>query len=578
MTAEGLTVARVLCDASGPDRAFDYLVPASLADRVDVGAIVRIDLHGRRLGGWVVALNPGDSPQHLVALRSMSGIGPASDVVSLTEWAAHRWAGRRSIFLRAASPPRVVRAVGAARWTGLCPEPRSPATSRLLTAGGGVLRLPPATDVVPSIWSAVALGPTLVVMPGVDDVAILAGRLRRGGVSVAVLPDEWERARNGVDVTIGTRTAVFASVPNLAAIVVLDEHDDRLQSESSPTWHAREVALERGRSAGLPVLLVSPVPSPEARLGRVLEAPPRAREVNGWPHIDVVDPSDHDGPTAGRVSSALLAEIRNEDRRVLCVLNTSGRSALLACRSCRSLARCERCEATLVQMSDGTLHCRRCGSDRPAVCAACSAASFINLRRGTAGFARELGAATTRPIVLLEGDDAVPWGSGRDDVAVVIGTEAVLHRVHHADTVVFLDIDAELFAPRFRAGQYVASLFARAARIIGDRRGGGRIIVQTTRVDHPTLVAFAAADPGAAGDRETSARRDMALPPFGAMAVIEGAGAHEFVASLPDTVAVGGDGDRWQVRAASWEVLSDALEQGQRPTRSRLRVAVDPAR
>ena len=103
-------MVRVLPDVAGIDRSFDYLVPSELEDRVSVGARVRVVLHGRRVGGWVVA--DGVTPPDGVALRPItmvSGLGPAADVVELAGWAAWRWAGRTGAFLSTASPPRAVR-------------------------------------------------------------------------------------------------------------------------------------------------------------------------------------------------------------------------------------------------------------------------------------------------------------------------------------------------------------------------------------------------------------------------------------------------------------------------------------
>jgi primosomal protein N' (replication factor Y) (superfamily II helicase) len=79
---------------------------------------------------------------------------------------------------------------------------------------------------MPTMLAAVGRGPTLVVVPEHDTVALLATRLRRAGVSVAIVPDDWAAAAGGVDVVIGTRTAAWAPCPDLAAAVVVDEHDE----------------------------------------------------------------------------------------------------------------------------------------------------------------------------------------------------------------------------------------------------------------------------------------------------------------------------------------------------------------
>lgn len=572
------TIARVLCDRSGPDRAFDYRIPADLAHRVAVGSVVRIDLHGRRIGGWVRELDPVDaSPaEELLPIQRVSGVGPDDVVCELAEWAAHRWAGRRSQFFRAASPARVVNAVGASSYSGVKPEPRSPATTGLLDGVGGVLRLPPTSDVLPSVWSCLQRGPVLVIVPGVDDAAILNSRIGRAGVTTALLPHEWHRAAAGVDVTIGTRIAAFARMPELASIVVLDEFDERLQSESSPTWHAREVLSERAHRAGIPLVLVSAVPTPEGLEGREVAAPPPTREKAGWPDLVVSDLSEGDHRSVGRLSSAVIHELRDTSRRVLCVINRTGTSRLLACKGCRELATCEQCESLMSQPGDDELFCAKCGSRRPLLCTQCNGMSFSNLRPGTGRLVKELAAAAGRSAVLIEGDAQPEWSSGSTDV--LVGTEALLHRVAHADTVVFLDIDGELFAPRFRAGEHVLELLARAARVVGRRGDGGRLILQTMHPDHELLKAVGRLDIAAATEAERMHRQALSLPPYGAMAVIEGESAGDFVASLPDTVRVGGSGDRRQVRGSTPDVLADALAVGQRPAKGRLRVAVNPNR
>lgn len=416
-----------------------------------------------------------------------------------------------------------------------------------------------------------------MVAPGVDDATILKSRVARAGVTTALLPHEWARAAAGVDVVIGTRTAVFARLPKLGSIMVVDEHDERLQSEASPTWHARDVAGERARRSNIPLILVSATPTPEALHERAIEAPSREREIAGWPEIVIADLSNTDSAPGGRLSSVVIEELRNPSRRVLCVVNRKGTSKLLACRSCRELATCERCESVMSQPSDDLLSCAKCGSERPMTCLNCHGMSFLNLRPGAARLVKELAAAAGRPARVVDAGTEPAWSSG-PEVDVLVGTEAVLHRVTHADTVVILDIDSEVSAPRFRAGEQTLSFLARAARLVGRKADGGRLIVQTRQVDHPLLAAMSQVAPGDATELERYQREQLGLPPYGAIAVIEGAGAADFVQSLPDSVRVGGNGDRRQVRATAPDVLGEALAMGQRPAKGRLRVAVNPSR
>ena len=576
-----MTLVRVLPNVTGLDKEFDYLVPDRFTGRVELGTIVRAPLHGRRVGGWVTAVDPTDEAVPGEALKEITGItgrGPDGSVIELADWAATRWGSRRRHFFVAASPERAVAALPSARRSGSAPEPRSPAATGILAGadGCGVLRLPPSADPLPAILSAVARGPTLVVVPEVDAARLLAARLRRAGPSVALVPDEWAAAAGGVDVVIGARTAAWAPCPGLAAAVVVDEHDEALQAEGSPTWHARDVVVERCRRVGAGWLLVSPVPTLHALgLGRLVH-PPTDRERRGWPIVDVVDRSGDVPWKRSLVTSELIRHLRDHDRRVVCVSNTTGRARLLACRSCRALARCERCDAAVAMDDDERLRCPRCDLVRPLACRECRSSAFANLRPGVTRLREELEAAAGRPVVAITGGEPGP----PPDADVYVGTEAALHRVGRTDVVAFLELDAELFAPRFRAAEQTVALLARAARMVGPRPGGGRLVLQTFSPDHEVVRAVVLGDPGRVTGPDAERRRMLGLPPFGGLAEVAGAGAAEFVASLrgTDGIAVGGGPDRFVVRSADPWTLGAALRAATRPPGSRLRIAVDPPR
>jgi primosomal protein N' (replication factor Y) len=568
--------ARVLPNVTGLDKHFDYLVPDRFAPLVTIGTIVRVPLHGRRVGGWVTALGEppevgGVDRESLKEITAVTGAGPSADLVDLAEWAGVRWAARRRHFLVAASPERAVRQVAGAQRTGRVVEPRSGATTSLLTADGGVLRLPPTADPLPSVYSAAARGPTLVVVPALEQVRTLGARLRRAGLSVAVVPDEWASAAGGVDVVIGTRTAAWAPCPGLAAAVVIDEHDEALQSESSPTWHARDVVVERCRRAQVPVVLVSPCPTVTALHWRPAVRPPASRERGGWPIVDVVDRSDQEPWRRSLLTSTLIAHLRDHARRVVCVINTTGRARLLACRRCRALARCERCEGSVALDDAGVLVCGRCGATRPAVCRECGSSAFANLRPGVTRLAEELTAAAGRTAITVTGADTDP----PPEAGLYVGTEAVLHRVPTADVVAFLDFDREVLAPRYRANERAMALLVRAARVVGPRSRGGRILVQTLLPQHEVIRAALVADPGRLAERDAVSRQALGLPPYRALAAVSGVGSDEFVASLDGVEVAGGDA-HYVVRDDDWTTLGTALLGAPRPRGSRLRIAVDP--
>ena len=565
-------VARVLPDVAGIDTEFDYLVPEPLAPAVRVGSMVRVNLHGRRVGGWVTAY-PVDPPEGvtLKPIVKVSGWGPPADVIALARWAAHRWAGRVAAVLTSASPPTMVTKVNVPLVRGYVTLGLGGPPSEFARADGvTVVRIGPGADTLPVVLGARERGKVLVVTPSVAAARLLGARLRRGGASVALYPRDWAQVAAGVDIVVGARAAVWAPMPQLDAIVVLDEHDEALKEERVPCWHARDVAIERARGASVPCVLVSPCPSLEALAAGRLITMSRNDERAAWPIVEVADLSK------GVISEALARHIRNGDR-IVGVLNRKGKARLLACAVCATLARCERCSAAVGQDDAGNLVCQRCGTVRPAVCLACGASRFKVLRPGVTRVRDELEAMAGEPVVdvtATNDDEMLPT------TRIFVGTEAVLHRVAETDVVAFLDFDDELLAPRYRADEQALGLLARAARVVGGRTEKGRVLVQTRLDSHEVIDAALHADPGRLVPVTRARRQELGFPPFRAMAEISGAAAPAFIDALgaPIHLTIDGPSDgRWLVRASDTETLADALATVPRP-QGRLRIEVDPLR
>lgn len=589
-------------DVRGLSRRFDYLVPPTARQRVAVGTEVRIDLHGRRVGGWVTDVDvepvPGVPLRELAKVR---GAGPSAEVMELAEWAAWRWAGPLSAFLRAASAPAAVTTLPAstdpprALALPLQADERRMLDEALSVPTASTLRFAPATDRYPLIASAVSRalcsspGPrsVLVVCPGVVSARRLAARLRRDRLPVALLADDgpataqaaqWAMAAAGGSTVVGARAAAWAPAPGLALVVVVDEHDESMQSERSPTWNARDVALERARRSGVPALLLSPCPSLEALEVSRLVVPDRSVERGGWPVLDVADRRDEDPATASSLISPQLAHLLSEGGRVVCVLNRAGRARLLACRSCGDLCRCEVCGASVGQNAAADLVCRRCQAVRPAVCASCGSGALKVLRAGVGRMRDDLAAMVGEPV-----DEVTALSGDAPSTRVVIGTEAVLHRMSRADVVAYCDIDQELTAPRFRAAEQALALIARGARLVGGRAGGGRVLIQTRLAEHPVVQAALHGDPGRVSDAERALRSELRFPPVTAMAVISGDAAPPYAEALGASQAefglevIGPLEGRWLVRAPDHSTLADGLARVARPP-GRLRVEVDPLR
>jgi primosomal protein N' (replication factor Y) len=570
---------RVLPDVSGLNRAFDYYVPDDLdGPPIQVGTIVRIVLHGRRTAGWVVGVDM-DPPEGvtLEPILKSSSVGPGEEVVELAQWVASEWAGRWSAVLTTASPEPFVRSVPARVSKDVSVGPASGLDVLFDGEGPRIVRSAPASDRFEIVREAARRGPAIVVAPDLKTAGAYAGRLRRAGVRTHRYPEDWAGGFEG-GVVLGARSTVFATVADLASIVVIDEHDDALANERNPTWHARDVAIERSRRANIPCLLVSAVPSLAALTSTSdVRLPDRNTERAGWPRMHVVDRRDEDPGRAGLFSVPLIRRIRS-DGRVLCILNRKGRAVMLACASCGELVRSQSGDELMVEDDEGLI-ANRSGEQRPRICLACSGTKLKRLRLGVSRAAEELSILLREPVGEVTGSSA--GGEGLDH-RVVVGTEALLHRVAVAETVAFLDFDNELLGSRYRAAAQAMTLLLRAATIVGSRTAGGTVLVQTRMPDHRVLRAASRAQPDIFTSEELDLRARAGLPPHGGLALIKGAGSEQFVAPLEgrlDLEVVGPDRDgNMLVKGPDRRSVAHALSTLPRPKQSRVSVWVDPVR
>ena len=581
----GRRIVRVVPNVSGVNKTFDYLVPESLKN-VKVGSIVRVELQGRRVDAWVIdeVVRPG-----LIKFKDVISLlseGPSEEVVQLSQWAAQRFCGPVRAVLSSASPSLRIKKLGtrhsgAARKSGQRGVVAE-AEELFDNQRGGVLVWPAPRPLRPVLESGISRGRTLVVTPSVGFARTIAQALRREGLSVALMPDDWQRAAEGVDVVVGARSAVWASIPELKSIIVLDEHDERLQDERSPTWHSRDVAIERARALGIPCLLVSPLPTVSATHWAGSQAVRFVEPASGdWPSIEVVDPysdlGDEEKPQFGLLSSRLIEVLRDKSKTVVCILNTKGRSRLLSCKACKAIIRCEKCDAAVIQNEEGILECNRCGAHRPATCQSCSSNALALLRKGVAKMRDEIEKAALRQVVELSAETTVAANAAS---LVYIGTEAALHRVSSADVVVFLDFDNELFAPTYRAGEQAWTLLIHATRLL---KGSSKalIVLQSQDASNTQYTDFVSPDPQLLIEREQKKREVMQLPPYAAMARVVFADPTFNPADWAHCKLVFSSSVKtaeFLVRAENDEALSQGIAQLRDELSTRFRCYVDPMR
>lgn len=570
-------------DVSGIDKVFDYVVPQNLIDRASVGCRVRVDLHGRRVSGWVVSLGPHDPSTHLLELSrlsplvSVSGAGVDPGLVDLTRWVASHWWGPWRAVLTSASAPRSrINAPRPSRGRGQAPgdDAVSVASGVLREDGGGLLVVPPAESALHAVARWAAEGPVVVVCPTVHMAVAGSASLRRRGFTTALVPDDWEKAAGGVDVVIGARSSVFAPCPGLTGVIVIDEHDELLHEERVPNWDATSVAVERARRAGVPFMATSAVPSLRSRK-HFEHRTRKTGSASGWPRVSIVDLDDV--PVKGSLlSSELLSAVTDESLTTVCVLNVKGKARMIVCKSCRSMQTCADCASLLTQSDDGILTCPRCGHEAGRVCGACGRTSFVVPRAGASHLRTEVEASTGISVVELTSESDDDWTKGR----VFIGTEAVLHRVRSADRIVFADIDRDLGAPRMSATQEVLALIARAARIVGPR---GSLVVQTRQPAHRLMRALGSDDVAGALDAlaggELASREALELPPFAVVVRVTISDGRDIAdAGRFEGVETARDGDGHLLRSTEWGRLDLAIAALRSHFGTAVRVHADPLR
>jgi len=541
-------------------------------------------LNGRRVGGWITSVSrygEGDDSgvplDRLMPIVSVSGLGVEPDLIPLTKWVSERWWGTWRSVLSSASAPRMRERIVHSRRTrshDIATDAVSIAAFDLFQSGGGLLVVPPALSSLAVVLRLACVGPVLVICPSQKMASMGAAFLRRKGLSTALVPDEWDSARGGVDVVIGTRSGVFAPCPDVAAVVVIDEHDELLKEERSPAWDATAVASERARLAGVPFICTSAVPSAQSL--HVLSGHVHHVEAeNGWPRIVVVNLSDIP-VSQSLLSSELLDAVGTSGATTVCVLNTKGKARLIVCKSCRHVQACPTCASLLTYDEDNNLWCTRCQEMHGGVCLACGRSSFTVPRGGVSQLVSQIQASTRNPVIEISSDSPDDWSKG----TVFIGTEAVLHRIPTADTVVFADIDRDLGAPRMTGAHEVLSMIAKAARMVGAK---GTLVIQTRQVENPLIDALSQSDVSAALQKwieaDTAQRRAMTLPPFGALARVSVTAPRSITEiSLPAGVNTARDDDAYLLRAPFRAELDTAVALLREEFGTAVRIHIDPYR
>ncbi len=393
----------------------------------------------------------------------------------------------------------------------------------------------------------------LVLVPEIALTPQLAGRFRaRFGDEVALLHSglsdaerhaEWLRLRRGdARICVGVRSAVFAPVQDLAVVVVDEEHEGSFKQEDGPAYHARDLAVVRGKLEDAVVILGSATPSLEtldnARRGRYrkLELPARIDD-RPLPRVELVDlrrlrkPGRDLAPTllSPRLAGALEETVRAGQQAIL-FLNRRGYETLVVCEACGEEARCTECSVSLTHHARrGALLCHYCGrAERmDARCPTCGGARF-GVGVGTEQVEEAVRAAVPGARVARLDRDAVASADdtaavlarfARRDLDVLVGTQMVT-KGHDFPGVTLVGVvlaDTALALPDFRAAERTFQLLTQVAGRAGRGAEAGQVLVQTFNPATRAVSCAAGHDYATFAEQELGERRRLGWPPFSRM-------------------------------------------------------------
>ena len=415
---------------------------------------------------------------------------------------------------------------------------------------------------------AIVLVPEIALTPQTVDrfLARLPGRVAvlHSALAAAEAADQWQRIRDGeIDVVIGSRSALFAPQPDLALIVVDEEHEwTYKQTDPAPRYHVREVVERYCRETGAVAVFGSATPDlltmQRARVGqyRLLALPQRVRRVRPedytsplqavpLPSVEIVDMREELHAGNRSIFSASLRsgvqEALDAGDQVMLFLNRRGASVLV-CRACGDAHTCTRCSVPFTyHATDNRVRCHKCGREQapPARCPTCGSNRLRPMGAGTQRLEIEVRKQFPQARPLRWDRDTTRGRHGHEEILdrfrrgeanVLVGTQMIAKGLDlPAVTLVgVVNADLSLRLPDFTGPERTFQLVTQVAGRAGRGPAGGRVIVQTYAPDHYAITAAAAHDYESFYEAEIAARAPFDYPPLGRLArLVFAAGAAE---------------------------------------------------
>lgn len=391
--------------------------------------------------------------------------------------------------------------------------------------------------------TAIMLVPEISLTPQVTNRFI-----SRFGQQVAILHsglsdgekyDEWRKIESGqARVVVGARSAIFAPLENLGAIIIDEEHEATYKQDSNPRYHARDVALLRSSYNKAVVVLGSATPSLETRAraskgvyGR-LTLNQRANPLAQVPTVEVVDFRDHIGQQeAGSFTPVLLDKIRekiDKGEQVVLLLNRRGYSSFVMCRDCGTVDQCPNCDISLtLHMDSHSMNCHYCGYQKaiPRKCPACQSPSIRYYGTGTQKAVEELQTLLPEARILRMDVDTTRKKGAHEallnafaahEADILLGTQMIAKGLDFPNVTLVgvLNADTALNLPDFRSSERTFQLLTQVAGRAGRADKKGEVLIQTYNPQHYAISFAKHQDYEGFYQYEMALRRSLGYPPY----------------------------------------------------------------
>jgi len=389
----------------------------------------------------------------------------------------------------------------------------------------------------------------IVLVPEISLTPQTVGRFASRFPDVAVLHSgltdsergrQWQRLLQGkAKIAVGARSALFAPVQNLGLIVVDEEHETSFKQDSTPRYHAREMAIVRGEIEKAVVVLGSATPTLEsigkARRGiyELLTLPDRAG-AGRLPKILVQDlrtePKEarRSGVVLSRTLLVMMEERLNAKDQVLLFLNRRGYSPVLLCPGCGEAIKCESCSVSMTwHVRRGRLICHWCCREkrRPETCPVCQSPGMHELGVGTERLEQAVKERFPNAIVArMDADTMAERGAHervlgafrKRHIDILIGTQMIAKGLDFPDVTLVgvVSADTGLFVPDYRAAERTFQLLHQVAGRAGRGEKAGTVVIQTFCPDNYAVEAAAKNDYSSFVQQELNFRKLTGYPPF----------------------------------------------------------------